>query len=145
MMTLEQTERSGCWRHRLRSRSPPNPLFTTAFSGLMNGDTPSSLGTAAFFTSATVTSAVGTYAIHPSGLGSSNYAIAYVDGTLTVVAPSAGGGESGSGGGNCGVGGGLAFTAIAMMLLRLRRSLPTCGSAITVVDVRIRSAICDRD
>ena len=52
----------------------------------MNGDTAAALGgTLTFSTTATASSAVGSYAITPSGLAASNYTIAYVGGTLTVT------------------------------------------------------------
>jgi hypothetical protein len=44
-------------------------------------------GTLAFATPATVASPPGSYAITPSGLTSSNYAITFVDGTLSVLGP----------------------------------------------------------
>ena len=63
-----------------------NPAFTASYSGLTNGDTPSSLsGTLGFSTLATAASPVGTYAVTPSGLSSSNYAISFVNGTLAVT------------------------------------------------------------
>src|SRR5262249_45448877 len=43
-------------------------------------------GTLSITTPATVASAVGTYAITPAGLTSTNYTISYVPGTLTVNA-----------------------------------------------------------
>jgi MBG domain (YGX type)/Lectin C-type domain len=64
----------------------PNPTFTASYSGLVNGDTPVSLsGSLNFFTSATINSGVGAFAIGCSGLGSSNYYINYVDGALNVI------------------------------------------------------------
>jgi hypothetical protein len=78
----------------------PNPPFTATYSGLVQGannvaswngtvtinDTPGTLGGAlAFATPATPSSPAGTYNITPSGQTSTNYAITYVDGSLTVV------------------------------------------------------------
>ena len=64
----------------------PNPTFTATFSGLVNGEGPSDLdGTLSFTTQATATSPVGTYPITPGGLTSTNYAITFEDGTLTVT------------------------------------------------------------
>jgi hypothetical protein len=64
----------------------PNPAFTASYSGLVNGDTAGSLGgTLGFSTPAAPSSAVGSYAVTPAGLTSSNYTIAYVSGTLTVT------------------------------------------------------------
>jgi hypothetical protein len=62
------------------------PGFTAAFTGLVNGDTPASLGGAlGFATAATSSSPVGTYAVTPAGLSSPNYAIAFASGTLSIV------------------------------------------------------------
>jgi hypothetical protein len=77
----------------------PNPPFTATYSGFVQGsnnvvtwngtvtvnDSPASLGgSLAFSTPATPLSAPGTYPITPSGVTSSNYALSFVDGTLTV-------------------------------------------------------------
>ena len=62
------------------------PPFTATASGLVNGDSMASLGgTLTFSTPATAASPVGTYAVTPAGLTSSNYAIAFTAGTLTVT------------------------------------------------------------
>ena len=63
-----------------------NPSFTAAYSGFVNGDSPSSLsGSLVFATVATAASAVGAYDVTPAGLSSTNYAITFVAGTLTVT------------------------------------------------------------
>src|SRR6185295_14963513 len=62
-----------------------NPAFTASYAGFINGDDASALGgTLAFTTPATDRSPAGTYAVTPSGLTSANYAVTFVDGTLTV-------------------------------------------------------------
>jgi len=62
-----------------------NPAFGVGYSGFANGDTAAALGGAlSFSTSATSSSPAGDYAVTASGLTSSNYAISYVPGTLTV-------------------------------------------------------------
>jgi hypothetical protein len=64
----------------------PLPPFGAAFAGFVNGETPAVLGGALVLgTSATPQSAVGSYPIVPSGLLSSNYSIAFMSGTLSVV------------------------------------------------------------
>jgi len=62
----------------------PLPAFTATATGLVNGDTMASLGTLQFSTTATPTSAVGTYPITPAGLTSANYVYTYINGTLTI-------------------------------------------------------------
>jgi hypothetical protein len=63
-----------------------NPAFTAHYTGFVLGQDPSVLGgKLSFSTPATTSSNVGHYPITPSGLTSSNYAIKYVDGTLTVL------------------------------------------------------------
>ncbi len=65
----------------------PVPSFNATYSSFVLGQGPSVLGgTLAFTTLATLASPAGSYAIVPSGLSSSNYAIKYVDGTLVVNA-----------------------------------------------------------
>ena len=63
-----------------------NPGFTVGYSGFIGGESPANLGGAlAFTTSATTTSAVGTYAVTPGGLTATNYAIRFIGGLLTVT------------------------------------------------------------
>jgi hypothetical protein len=70
-----------------RAMGSSNPAFTAHFSGFVNGDGLGSLGgTLTFATPAVATSPAGTYAITPAGLTSANYAITYVNGTLTITA-----------------------------------------------------------
>lgn len=62
------------------------PSFTVTYSGFVPGeDTNNLTSLATATTSATSTSDVGSYSIVPSGASSSNYAIAYVNGTLTIT------------------------------------------------------------
>ena len=62
------------------------PAFTATGTGFVNGDSLASLsGTLSFSTSATATSAPGSYSVSPSGLTSANYTITCVAGTLTVT------------------------------------------------------------
>jgi hypothetical protein len=66
----------------------PFPVLTVHYAGFVNGDTPASLTTPpTVATTATAASLAGGYAITASGAVDSNYAITYVSGTLTVVAP----------------------------------------------------------
>ena len=70
---------------RLRIIGAPNPPFTASYSGFVPGQNPQVLsGTLTFATMATATSNVGNYAVIPSGLTSSNYALTYAAGRLTV-------------------------------------------------------------
>ena len=63
-----------------------NPALTVSYSGFVNGDMAAGLTTqATAATTATAGSQVGSYAIVASGAGSPNYAITYVNGTLTVT------------------------------------------------------------
>ncbi|MBU6399913.1 MAG: putative Ig domain-containing protein, partial [Verrucomicrobia bacterium] len=62
------------------------PALTVSYSGFVNGDTPASLTTPpTVTTTASASSAVGTYAITASGAADPNYTISYVAGTLTVT------------------------------------------------------------
>lgn len=62
------------------------PQFTITYSGFVPGeDTNNLTSLATATTTATISSDVGSYDIVPSGASSSNYAVVYVDGTLTVT------------------------------------------------------------
>ncbi|HEX8150251.1 MAG TPA: MBG domain-containing protein [Pyrinomonadaceae bacterium] len=64
----------------------PNPAFTVSYTGFLNGDTPAALGGAlSFTTAATQSSNAGAYPVTPGGLTSSNYAINFAPGSLTVT------------------------------------------------------------
>jgi len=98
-----------------------NPTFTATYSGLVSGESPTNLGgTLTFTTSAVTTSPVGTYAVTPGGLTSTNYAITFVPATLTitlsvstssasiyVLDPTAGGALTMSGNADINIGGSL--------------------------------------
>ncbi len=64
----------------------PNPAFTATYAGFVLGETPSVLTTRpSCTTTATTLSPVGKYPTTCSGAVSTNYAITYVAGTLTVI------------------------------------------------------------
>jgi Concanavalin A-like lectin/glucanases superfamily/MBG domain (YGX type)/Bacterial Ig-like domain (group 3)/IPT/TIG domain/MBG domain len=64
----------------------PLPAFGVTFTGFVNGDTPASLGGALTLNSAAgAGSPVGFYPIFPGGLTAVNYAISFVNGTLSIV------------------------------------------------------------
>jgi hypothetical protein len=69
-----------------RQYGATNPVFTVTMQGFVNGQNATALaGTLSVTTSADQTNSVGTYAIVPSGLSSTNYALSYTNGTLTVT------------------------------------------------------------
>ncbi|MDB5393802.1 MAG: hypothetical protein JWM91_1308, partial [Rhodospirillales bacterium] len=61
-----------------------NPGFSASYSGLVNGDTASTLSGLTFATAATSASNVGVYQILPSGAVDPNYTISYAPATLTI-------------------------------------------------------------
>jgi hypothetical protein len=63
-----------------------DPAFSVTYSGFVNGDTPASLSGALSFSRAPGEN-IGSYLITPSGLTSTNYAITFNSGTLTITAP----------------------------------------------------------
>jgi len=64
------------------------PTLTVTYTGLVNGDTPASLTTApTITTTATRSSAPGSYPITVSGAVSSHYTITYIPDNLTVIFP----------------------------------------------------------
>jgi filamentous hemagglutinin family protein len=65
----------------------PNPPFTATITGFKFGETVAALtGALGFATPATPASPLGTYPITPGGVTSTNYAITFADGLLTVSA-----------------------------------------------------------
>jgi|GEM_PF-763179 len=68
-----------------KQQGDPNPIFSAQFAGFVNGDTAASLSPGvSLSTTATTTSPVGTYPITASGAVNPNYAITFVNGTLSV-------------------------------------------------------------
>jgi subtilase family serine protease len=73
-----------------RAYGAANPTFTYSITGYVNGDSSAVVsGTATEFTTATATSAAGTYPITflNKALTAANYTFTYVNGTLTINAP----------------------------------------------------------
>ena len=68
---------------KAKNYGQPDPAFTASYSGFVNGESAGVLGGALTFSRAPGQT-VGTYAITPSGLTSTNYAITFANGTLTV-------------------------------------------------------------
>ncbi len=76
-----------------------------SYAGFVGGENASVLaGTASFTGTSQGATNPGGYAITPGGLTSTNYAITFVDGGLTINPATIGGGGSGSSGGNSGSG-----------------------------------------
>src|SRR5207249_10132154 len=68
-----------------RTYGTANPTFDATYSGFANGQGPSALtGTLTCITTATASSSAGSYPITCSGQSSTNYAITYAPGTLTI-------------------------------------------------------------
>jgi uncharacterized protein YjbI with pentapeptide repeats len=63
----------------------PLPAFTYSVSGLLNGDPPSVVTGVVCTSTATPTSAAGTYPITCSGGTATNYVLSYAPGTLTIA------------------------------------------------------------
>jgi trimeric autotransporter adhesin len=64
-----------------------NPAFTASFDGLIDGETSDVVTGLQFGTLANLQSESGEYTITLSGADAANYALEYVEGTLTVVRP----------------------------------------------------------
>lgn len=68
-----------------RQQGQANPTFSVSYSGFISGESQSVLsGTLLVSSTANASSPAGTYPIVPSGVTSTNYAITFVNGTLTV-------------------------------------------------------------
>ncbi|WP_300035253.1 MBG domain-containing protein [uncultured Roseobacter sp.] len=71
-----------------RDVGAPNPVFTETVTGFVLGESLADLaGSLTLTTAATPASPAGFFAITPGGVTSSNYAITFADGTLTVGSP----------------------------------------------------------
>ncbi len=85
-MTVGKAALSVAANDATRPAGEPNPPFTATISGFVLGQSVDDLGGSLDFTTpATPASPEGAYGITPEGLGSGNYAIAYIDGVLTVT------------------------------------------------------------
>ena len=74
--------------NKTKTPGAANPALTLTYNGFVNGDDATSLSTQpTLSTTATATSATGTYDITVSGAASANYNITYVAGTFTVTNP----------------------------------------------------------
>ncbi|AYL95827.1 MBG domain-containing protein [Mucilaginibacter celer] len=74
--------------NKTKTAGAANPVLTVTYAGFVNGDTTSVLTTQpTITTTATTSSVAGTYPITVSGAVGANYAITYVNGTLTVTSP----------------------------------------------------------
>ncbi len=70
---------------KVKFADQPNPTLTVTYQGFVNADSAASLDTpVAISTSATTSSPAGTYPIVPSQAADANYAITFVNGTLTI-------------------------------------------------------------
>ncbi|RYD93597.1 MAG: cadherin-like beta sandwich domain-containing protein, partial [Sphingobacteriales bacterium] len=75
--------------NKVKDFSAPIPTLTYQVSGFTNGDNQASFTSPVVLsTSATAASAPGDYSIVPSNAANANYTITYVNGTLTINAPS---------------------------------------------------------
>ncbi|NOS57116.1 MAG: T9SS type B sorting domain-containing protein, partial [Cyclobacteriaceae bacterium] len=70
--------------NKTKAYGQANPALTISYSGFLNADGPNSIVEPTASTTATISSAVGSYAITLSGGSSSNYSIILQNGTLTV-------------------------------------------------------------
>jgi uncharacterized repeat protein (TIGR01451 family) len=70
---------------KLKVYGSANPPLTVSYTGFVNGENVSALGGTLNLSTAAASSPVGSYAITVGGLTSSNYAITFVNGTLTVT------------------------------------------------------------
>jgi len=69
-----------------RAYGQTNPLFSASITGYVNGDDQADLlGTLVFSTLAGTNSPIGQYVVTPAGLSSTNYAVSFTDGTLTIT------------------------------------------------------------
>ena len=111
------------------------PAFTATYSGFVLSEGTNDLtGLASFTTTATATSAVGTYPITASGATSTNYTFSYVGGTLTIT-PSLSAGAMVSSANPALPGANVTFT------LTVSAVAPGAGTPTGTVDFRIDGGV----
>jgi hypothetical protein len=85
-LTINPASLSIAANNASRQYGATNPIFTVTMEGFVNGENATALsGTLSVTSSSGATNSVGSYAIVPSGLSSTNYALSYTNGTLTVT------------------------------------------------------------
>jgi len=85
-LTIEKAPLTVTANNATRRVNLANPDFTASYSGFVLGESASALGgTLSLTTPATSVSPVGSYAITPSGLTATNYAITFVPGVLSIT------------------------------------------------------------
>jgi hypothetical protein len=85
-LTIDPEPLSITAKDATRQYGATNPVFAVTMEGFVNGQDPTALaGTLSITTSADPGSSVGAYAIVPAGLSSTNYALTYANGALTVT------------------------------------------------------------
>ena len=85
-LTVNKTPLTITADDKTKTAGQANPSLTVSYSGFVNGESSSVLTTQpTVTTTATASSAAGTYPITVSGAAAANYEIIYVEGTLTVV------------------------------------------------------------
>jgi hypothetical protein len=83
-LTITQAALSVTADTKTKAYGAADPAFTVTYAGLVNGDTPGSLGGTLSFGRAPGKN-VGSYPITPSGLTSANYTLTFNPGTLTIT------------------------------------------------------------
>ena len=83
-LTIDKAPLSVTADSKTKIAGTADPVFTVSYSGFVNGETPAVLSGTLAITRAPGES-MGTYAISPSGLSSSNYSITFSAGTLTII------------------------------------------------------------
>src|SRR5207237_641010 len=84
-LTVTQAGLTITANNQTRVYGASNPTLTVSYTGLVNGDTNTSLTTPPTITTAALSVGVGAYPINASGAVDANYSISYVAGTLTVT------------------------------------------------------------
>lgn len=85
ILTVNKASLTATADNQSKTYGSANPALTVSYSGFVNGDTQPGLTTpVTISTTATASSAVGTYPIMASGAAAANYTIAYANGNLSV-------------------------------------------------------------
>lgn len=83
-LTVQRASLTVTANNATRMPGEPNPVFSAAYSGFVNGDTAAVVSGLTISTSATTSSPPGIYPITPANATTWNYSPSYIAGTLTI-------------------------------------------------------------
>src|SRR5260221_7789656 len=84
MLNRSEAEVKACADHHSKVYGQANPVLTISYTGFVNGDNASAITAPTVSTTATTSSAPGSYPITLSGGSAANYKLTLQNGTMTI-------------------------------------------------------------